>query len=74
MSIAQFFDSGGPIHVGTSMFSRSRRWRIELALNIVFLKVITFLPVNFQNLLKKRQQGYGNYWSDYGPDDGPEPT
>lgn len=53
VSIAQFFGSGGPIYRNIDMRARSRRWRIELALNTVFLKVITFLPVNFQNLLKK---------------------
>lgn len=53
VSIAQFYDSGGPIYGDFDMRNRARRWRIELAIITMFLKVIAFLPVNFQNLLKK---------------------
>lgn len=53
VSIAQFFDSGGPIYGNNDMRSRARLWRIELALNGVFVKAIAFLPVNLQSSLKE---------------------
>lgn len=61
VSIAQFFDSGGPIYGNIDMRSRARLWKIELALNSVFLKAIAFLPVNFQNLFKKAATKLRNF-------------
>ena len=53
VSIAQFFDSGGPIYGNHDMRGRARLWRIELALNSVFVNAIAFLPVNIQSSIKK---------------------